>query len=127
MIRAIDTNILVYLAASDVPQHGKTRRTIERFISRSPENRLAVTEDVLLEFVHVVPADEPRARWRCANQSALARRSASTPPTASRARRRHSRRAALSQRASGRASIGSPRAKRRRVLRERLGGAVATR
>jgi toxin-antitoxin system PIN domain toxin len=54
MIRAIDTNILVYLAASDVPQHDKSRRAIEEFLSRSEENRIAVTDDVLLEFVHVV-------------------------------------------------------------------------
>jgi predicted nucleic acid-binding protein len=54
MIRAIDTNILVYLAASDVPQHAKSRRVIEEFLSGSEENRIAVTDDVLLEFVHVV-------------------------------------------------------------------------
>lgn len=54
MIRAIDTNILVYLAASDVPQHAKSRRAIEEFLSHSLGNRIAVTDDVLLEFVHVV-------------------------------------------------------------------------
>ena len=54
MIRAIDTNILVYLAASDVPQHAKSRRAIEEFLSRSRENRIAVSDDVLFEFVHVV-------------------------------------------------------------------------
>jgi predicted nucleic acid-binding protein len=54
MIRAIDTNILVYLAALDVPQHAKSKRGIEGFLSRSQENRIAVTNDVLLEFVHVV-------------------------------------------------------------------------
>ena len=54
MIRGIDTNILVYLAASDVPQHVKSRRAIEEFLSQSKENRIAVTDDVLFEFVHVV-------------------------------------------------------------------------
>jgi predicted nucleic acid-binding protein len=54
VIRAIDTNILVYLAASDVPQHVESRRYIERFLSQSQGNRIAVTEDVLFEFVHVV-------------------------------------------------------------------------
>jgi predicted nucleic acid-binding protein len=54
MIRAIDTNILVYLATSDVPQHSKSKRAIEEFLSRSRENRIAVTDDVLFEFVHVV-------------------------------------------------------------------------
>ena len=54
MIRAIDTNILVYLVVSDVPQHAKSKRAIEEFLSRSRENRIAVTDDVLLEFVHVV-------------------------------------------------------------------------
>jgi predicted nucleic acid-binding protein len=54
MIRAIDTNILVYLAASDVPQHVASRQAIEEFLSQSQGNRIAVTEDVLFEFVHVV-------------------------------------------------------------------------
>ena len=54
MMRAIDTNVLVYLAASDVPQHSQTKGYLEEFLSRSPENRIAVTDDVLLEFVHVV-------------------------------------------------------------------------
>jgi toxin-antitoxin system PIN domain toxin len=54
MIRAIDTNMLVYLAASDIPQHAKSRRAIDEFLSRSRENRIAVTDDVLFEFVHVV-------------------------------------------------------------------------
>jgi predicted nucleic acid-binding protein len=54
MIRAVDTNILVYVAVGDLPQHAKSRRAVEEFLSRSPENRVAVTDDVLLEFVHVV-------------------------------------------------------------------------
>jgi len=54
MIHAIDTNILVYLAVSDVPQHSKSRKAVDEFLSRSEENRIAVTDDVLLEFVHVV-------------------------------------------------------------------------
>ncbi len=53
MIRAIDTNILVYLAVSDVPQHSKSKRAIVEFLSRSRENRIAVTDDILFEFVHV--------------------------------------------------------------------------
>jgi len=54
VIRGIDSNILVYMAASDVPQHGKSRRAVEDFLSLSPENRIAVTQDVLFEFAHVV-------------------------------------------------------------------------
>jgi predicted nucleic acid-binding protein len=54
MIRGIDTNILVYLAVADVPQHVKSKGAVEKFLSRSKENRIAVTDDVLFEFVHVV-------------------------------------------------------------------------
>ncbi len=62
MIRAIDTNILVYLVAADVPQHEKARRAVEGFIGKAPENRLAVTADVLYEFVHVVTDPKRLAR-----------------------------------------------------------------
>lgn len=62
MIRAIDTNILVYMAASDVPQHDKARRAVEAFLGQASGNRLAVTPDVLCEFVHVVTDPKRLAR-----------------------------------------------------------------
>ena len=58
MIRAIDSNILVYLSASGVPQHAKSRQSVQAFLARSGENRIGVTEDVLFEFVHV--STDPR-------------------------------------------------------------------
>jgi len=50
---ALDTDVLVHWAMEGAAHHRATRRLVEREI-RGPEGRLALTPQLLFEFVHVV-------------------------------------------------------------------------